>query len=58
MYKNKKSTVNPKKNDDKCLSYAITAVLNIEQTESHQERISMLSLFLINTIGKNRFSII
>ena len=42
---NKKSTINSKNNDEKCLLYTITAALNIEQTESHQERISNVKPF-------------
>ena len=29
--KNKKATINPKNNDDKCFQYALTAALNHEQ---------------------------
>ena len=38
--KNKKATINPKNNDDKCFQYAITVALNHEQIKSHSERIS------------------
>ena len=37
--KNKKATINPKNNDDKCFQYAITVALNNEQVKSHPERI-------------------
>ena len=37
--KNKKATINPKnKNDDKCMQYAIVALLNHEQIGDNPER--------------------
>ena len=48
--KNKKTTINPKNNDDKCLQYALTVALNYEQIKKDSQRISKLSLLLINTI--------
>ena len=48
--KNKKETINPENNDNKCLQYAIALIH--EQIKSHPERIQILSLLLINTIGK------
>ena len=44
--KNKKTTINPKHNDDKCFQYALTATLNYEQIQSHPERISKISPFI------------
>ena len=38
--KNKKATINPKNNDDKCLQYTMMVSLNHEQIKSHPERIS------------------
>ena len=38
--KNKKDTINPKNNDDKCFQYALTVALNYEQIKNHPERIS------------------
>ena len=35
--KNKKSTINPENNDDKCFQYALTVALNDEQIKSHPE---------------------
>ena len=32
LLKNKKATINPKNNDDKCFQYAVTVALNHEQS--------------------------
>ena len=40
--KNKKSTINPKNNDYKCFQYAATLALNLDQINSHPERISKI----------------
>ena len=44
--KNKKATINPKNNDDKCFQYALTAALNSEQIKNNPERISKIKLFI------------
>ena len=44
--KNKKATINPKNNDDKCFQYAIAAVLSYKQIKSHAERISNIKPFI------------
>ena len=44
--KNKKATMNPKNNDDKCFQYTLTVALNYEQTKNHPERISKIKLFI------------
>ena len=44
--KNKKATINPKNNDDKCFQYALTAALNYEQIKTHSERISKIKSFI------------
>ena len=44
--KNKKVTINPKSNHDKCFQYAITAALNYEQIKSHPQRISKIKSFI------------
>ena len=44
--KNKKATINPKNNDDKCFQYALTAALNYQNIKSHPERISNLKPFI------------
>ena len=44
--KNKKATINPKNNDDKCFQYALTVALNYEQIKSHPERISNIKPFI------------
>ena len=40
--KNKKSTINPKNNDDKCFQYAVTLVLNLDDINKHCQRISKI----------------
>ena len=45
-FKNKKATINPKNNDDKCFQYALIAVLSLKQIKSHPERISNLQAFI------------
>ena len=40
--KDKKSTINPKNNDDKCFQYAVTLALNLDNTDNHPERISTI----------------
>ena len=37
--KNKKATIIPKNNDDKCFQYALTAALNYEQIKKNPQRI-------------------
>ena len=44
--KNKKATINPKNNDNKCFQYALTVALNYEQIKSHPERISKIKPFI------------
>ena len=44
--KNKKATINPKNNDDKCFQYALTAALNYKNIKIHPERISNLKPFV------------
>ena len=44
--KNKKSTINPKNNDDKCFQYAVTLALNINSIDNHPERISKIKPFI------------
>ena len=46
MAKNKKATINPKNNDDKCFQYALTVALNYEQIKDHPERISKTKPFI------------
>ena len=40
--KNKKSTINPKNNDDKCFQYAVTLALNLDNFNEHPQRISRI----------------
>ena len=44
--KNKKATINPKNNDDKCFQYALTVALNHEQIKNNPERISKIKPFI------------
>ena len=46
MLKNKKSTINPKNNDDKCFQYAVTLALNLNSIENHPRRISKIKPFI------------
>ena len=44
--KNKKSTINPKNNDDNCFQYTLTVALNHKQIKSNPERISKIKPFI------------
>ena len=44
--KNKKATINPKNNDDRCFQCAVALALNHEQIKSHPERISSMKPFI------------
>ena len=44
--KDKKSTINPKNNDDKCFQYAVTLALNLDNIDNHPERISEIKPFI------------
>ena len=44
--KNKKPTINPKNNDDKCFQYALTIPLNYQNIKKNPERISKFKLFI------------
>ena len=46
MVKNKKSTINPRNNDDKCFQYAVTLVLNLDKITKHPQRISKIKAFI------------
>ena len=46
LLKGKKSTVNPKNNDDKCFQYAVTLALNLDNIDNHPERISKIKPFI------------
>ena len=45
--KDKKATINPQNEDDKCFHYAATVALNYKETESHPERVSSIEPFII-----------
>ena len=44
--KDKKSTINPKNNDDKCFQYAVTLALNLDNIDNHTGRISKIKPFI------------
>ena len=44
--KDKKSTINPKNNDDNCFQYAVTLALNLDNIDNHPERISKIKPFI------------
>ena len=48
---NKKITINPKHNDDKCFEYAVTVTLNYQKINNDPEEIYNISLLLISMIG-------
>ena len=44
--KNKKSTINPKNNDDKCFQYAVTLALNLDKIKKDLQRVSKIKPFI------------
>ena len=44
--KNKKATINPKNNDDKCFHYALTVALNHEQIKKDPQKITKIKPFI------------
>ena len=44
--KDKKSTINPKNNDDKCFQYSVTLALNLDNIEKNPQRISKIKPFM------------
>ena len=44
--KDKKSTINPKNDDDKCFQYVVTLALNIDKIKKDPERISKIKPFI------------
>ena len=44
--KDKKSTINPKNNDDKCFQYAVTLALNLDKIKNDPQRISKIKHFM------------
>ena len=55
--KNKKATINPKNNYDKCFQYALTVALNYEKIKKDPQRISKIRPFIDQYNWKDRFSI-
>ena len=50
--KNKKETINPKNNDNKCFHYAVTTSLTYQNIEKDPQRISRIKPLMINITGK------
>ena len=44
--KDKKSTINPKNNDDKCFQYAVTFALNFDKIKKDSQRVSKIKPFI------------
>ena len=44
--KDKKSTINPKNNDDKCFQYAVTLALNLDKIKKDRQRVSKIKPFI------------
>ena len=44
--KDKKSTINPKNNGDKCFQYAVTLSIKLDNIDNHPERISKIKLLI------------
>ena len=44
--KDKKSTINPKNNDDKCFQYAVTLALNLDNIKKDPQRVSKIKPFI------------
>ena len=44
--KSKKSTINPKDNDNKCFQYVVILALNLNSIDNHLERISKIKPFI------------
>ena len=59
--KDKKSTINPKNNDDTCFQYAVTLALNLDKIKKDPQRISKIKPFIekynwedINSLSTNK----
>ena len=46
LLKDKKSTINPKNNDDKCFQYAVTLALNLNKIKNDPQRVSKIKPFI------------
>ena len=44
--KDKKSTINPENNDDKCFQYAVTLTLNLDKVKKDPQRVSNIKPFI------------
>ena len=44
--KDKKSTINPKNNDNKCFQYAVTLALNLDEIKKNPQRIFKIKPFI------------
>ena len=59
--KNKKATINPKNNDNRCFQYALTVALNHEQIKKDPQRIPQIKPYMIpaaqKILGKSKLLI-
>ena len=46
MVKNKKTAINPRNNDNKCVQYALTVALTYEKIKKNPQIISNIKLFI------------
>ena len=46
MVKSKKSTINPKNNDDKCFQYVVTLALNLDKIKKDPQRVTKIKTFI------------
>ena len=46
LSKNKKATINPKNDDDKCFQYAVKVALNYQNIKNNSERIPKIKPFI------------
>ena len=44
--KDKKSTINPKNNDDKCFQYVVTLALNLDKIKKDPQRVSKIKPYI------------
>ena len=52
--KNKKATINPVLDDNKCFQYTATVALNHEETRNHPQRISKIKSLPMKEIKRNK----
>ena len=50
--KDKKSTISPKNNNDKCFQYTVTLALNLDKIKKGPQRVSKIKPYIEKFIGK------